>query len=89
MSLQLREFVAHCALIPTVASQYKSDNQDSGTGKVSEESKEAESSPSVSAPLALNDAALQYDTLRSELRAHADKVGSRQSLAQFFERYMR
>lgn len=80
---QMREFLAHCALIPTVASQYKS------RAKPAEESKEESSSTAPSAVPVLDDASLQYDTLRAEMRAHADKVGSRQSLAQFFERYLR
>lgn len=95
----MREFLSHCALIPAVASQYKTDSAAAADKAAAEESKEqsddgaksvaAMTSAFESSTHELAAASLQYDTLRAELRAHADKIGSRQSLAQFFERYLR
>lgn len=66
-----------------MASEYKSGGNASAR-KDAEESKEESAAASPASPVpVLSDAALQYDTLRAELRA------SRQSLAQFFERYLR
>ena len=85
---KMKEFIAHCALIPTVAAEYKASA--AAPPKPVEESKEQDSAPpAASASLVESDAAVQYDTLRTEMRAHAAHSGSRQGLAQFFERYLR